>query len=154
MVRLSSLDFRPSPIDGDFLRKPEVYPLNGEHEEHAIRAMGVRRNDADGNPYPTTLGIHGTLVGVDWDACIADGACIDVCPTLVYDWALNPGHIRAGKDKKIERGSEEWSIFRTDKADMVRESDCIYCMACEVVCPVSAIKITSLADLMGINMAP
>jgi NAD-dependent dihydropyrimidine dehydrogenase PreA subunit len=26
------------------------------------------------------LGIHGTAVAVDWDSCIADGGCIEVCP--------------------------------------------------------------------------
>ncbi|MHB8567186.1 MAG: 4Fe-4S dicluster domain-containing protein [Nitrososphaerales archaeon] len=130
------------PIDGDFLSKPEEFPLNGEHADHDVRALGIARKDADGKPYPTVLGIHGTRVGVDWDACIADGACLDVCPTQVYEWALNPGHMRTGKDRKIDRGSDEWHAFRTDKPDMVRESECIYCMACEAVCPVSAIKIT------------
>jgi NAD-dependent dihydropyrimidine dehydrogenase PreA subunit len=26
------------------------------------------------------LGVHGTMVAVDWDACYAEGACIKVCP--------------------------------------------------------------------------
>lgn len=147
MVRLSELDFRPSPIDVNFLQKPELYPLNGEHADHAIRAWGIKRNDADGKPYPTSLGIHGTQVGVDWDACVADGACLDVCPTQVFEWNLNPGHMSSGRAKKIQKGSEEWNVFRTDKTDMVRESDCIYCMACEVVCPTQAIKITSFLDI-------
>ena len=32
--------------------------------------------------------------------------------------------------------------YRTDKCDPVRESECIFCMACESVCPTRAIKIT------------
>ena len=31
------------------------------------------------------LGIHGTMVAVDWDACYAEGACIEVCPVKLYD---------------------------------------------------------------------
>lgn len=30
------------------------------------------------------LGVHGTMVALDWDSCIADGACIEVCPVQVY----------------------------------------------------------------------
>ncbi|MDH3395647.1 MAG: ferredoxin, partial [Nitrosopumilus sp.] len=26
------------------------------------------------------LGIHGTTVAVDWDSCVAAGACMSVCP--------------------------------------------------------------------------
>lgn len=142
MVDTNTLDFKSKPIDRDFLGKPSEYPLSGEHAGHSVRAQGIRRQDASGNPYPTTLGIHGTQVAVDWDSCIADGNCLDVCPTSVYEWALNPGQIGTGRDHKIERGSEEWNTYRTDKTDMVREQDCIYCLACEVGCPVQAIKIT------------
>jgi NAD-dependent dihydropyrimidine dehydrogenase PreA subunit len=143
-VELSALDFKPKPIDVNFLNKPEEYPKNGEHAGHAVRAEGIQRDDAEGKPYPTMLGVHGTSVAVDWDCCIADGGCLDVCPTQVYEWALNPGQMGTGNDHKIERGSEEWNKYRTDKTDMVREKDCIFCMACETVCPVQAIKITTI----------
>jgi NAD-dependent dihydropyrimidine dehydrogenase PreA subunit len=142
MVDLSTLDFKSKPIDRDFLSKPDEYPINGEHAGHTVRAEGLQRTDNEGKPYPTRLGIHGTQVGVDWDCCIADGGCLDVCPTQVYEWALNLGQIGTGNDRKIEKGSEEWNKYRTDKTDMVREKDCIFCMACETVCPVQAIKIT------------
>jgi NAD-dependent dihydropyrimidine dehydrogenase PreA subunit len=26
------------------------------------------------------LGVSGTMVAVDWDSCVADGACIEACP--------------------------------------------------------------------------
>ena len=29
------------------------------------------------------LGVHGTAVAVDWDSCVADGACIEACPVLI-----------------------------------------------------------------------
>ncbi len=73
---------------------------------------------------PTRLGIHGTTVAVDWDICEGDGVCIDVCPVNVFDWADTPGHPTSEK-----------------KSDPAREPDCIQCLACEVQCPVQAIKI-------------
>tara|TARA_Y100000780_G_C13633382_1_gene397476 strand:- start:6 stop:1052 length:1047 start_codon:yes stop_codon:yes gene_type:complete len=74
---------------------------------------------------PEILGIHGTSVAVDFDICVADGACIEACPVNVFEWLETPGHPASEK-----------------KADPTRESECIFCMACETVCPPVAIKIT------------
>jgi len=73
---------------------------------------------------PDVLGIHGTAVAVDFDICIADGACIEACPVNVFEWFETPGHPASEK-----------------KADPTRESECIFCMACETVCPPVAIEI-------------
>jgi NAD-dependent dihydropyrimidine dehydrogenase PreA subunit len=73
---------------------------------------------------PGQLGIWGTQVTVDFDICIADGACIEACPVNVYEWLDTPGH----------PGSEK-------KTFMAREQDCIFCMACENVCPPQCVKI-------------
>jgi NAD-dependent dihydropyrimidine dehydrogenase PreA subunit len=73
---------------------------------------------------PGQLGIWGTNVCVDFDICVADGACIEACPVNVYEWLETPGHPASEK-----------------KAFMVREKDCIFCIACENVCPPQAIKI-------------
>ncbi|MEM2910540.1 MAG: ferredoxin family protein [Nitrososphaerota archaeon] len=139
MVR--PVDFRSKPIDPDFMAK---YPVTGKHHDHEVRAEGMQRFDADGKPYPTKLGIHGTQVAVDWDACIADGICMDVCPVNVYEWFLNPGKKGTNNDRIIDREKDKelWGNYRTDKSDPVREKDCIFCMACEAACPVQAIKIT------------
>ncbi|MGB6526526.1 MAG: ferredoxin family protein, partial [Candidatus Nitrosopolaris sp.] len=67
---------------------------------------------------PGQLGIWGTTVTVDYDICIADGACIEACPVNVYEWLDTPGHPSSEK-----------------KTFMAREKDCIFCMACENVCP-------------------
>jgi len=67
------------------------------------------------------LGIYGTDVAVDFDLCVGDGACIEVCPVNVFDWQ------GAGDDRK---------------AMPVRERDCIYCFGCEAVCPKFAIRVT------------
>lgn len=79
------------------------------------------------SPYepPAKLGIHGTWVAVDFDLCIADGACLDACPENVFAWVDTPGHPASAK-----------------KAAPAKEDACIFCMACESVCPVVAIKIT------------
>jgi len=135
------VDFKSKAIDPDFLSKADEYPVTGKHVEHEVRAEGKERMDADGKPYPTKLGIHGSHVGVDWDSCIADGACMDVCPVDVFEWFLNPGQKGTGNDKPVEKGTPEWDKYRTDKCDPVRESDCIDCLACETACPVMAIKI-------------
>lgn len=140
MVR--EVDYKPKAIDPDFLSKPDEYPVTGKHVEHEIRAEGKQRMDAEGKPYPTKLGIHGSHVAVDWECCVADGACLDVCPVDVFEWLLNPGKKGTGNDKIIEKGTPEWNKYRTDKSDVVRESDCIDCMACETACPVQAIKVT------------
>ncbi|HEY7733357.1 MAG TPA: ferredoxin family protein [Nitrososphaera sp.] len=66
-------------------------------------------------------GIYGTEVAVDFDLCIGDGACIEVCPVNVFDW--------------YGSGAER-------KALPERERDCIYCFGCEAVCPKFAIRIS------------
>jgi NAD-dependent dihydropyrimidine dehydrogenase PreA subunit len=73
---------------------------------------------------PGQLGIWGENVCIDFDICVADGACIEACPVNVYEWLETPGHPASNK-----------------KAFMIREKDCIFCMACENVCPPQAVKI-------------
>ena len=73
---------------------------------------------------PGQLGIWGTEVTVDFDICVADGACIEACPVNVFEWLDTPGHPASEK-----------------KPFMIREKDCIFCMACENVCPPQCVKI-------------
>jgi NAD-dependent dihydropyrimidine dehydrogenase PreA subunit len=77
---------------------------------------------------PGRLGIWGSEVTVDFDICIADGACIEACPVNVYEWLETPGHPASEK-----------------KPFMIREKDCIFCMACENVCPPQCVKIFNKA---------
>ena len=92
------------------------------------------------------LGVSGTMVAVDWDSCVADGACIEACPVQVFQWYRTEKDIPAkdivgqtfagtGSDVKDERKD------LTDKADPIREHDCIWCMAWVSVCPPQAIKV-------------
>jgi len=136
------VDYKPRPIDPDFLNKSDEFPTTGEHIGHKVLAEGRERIDNEGKPYPTKKGIHGTHVAVDWEACVADGACMDVCPVDVFEWQLNPGAKGTGQHKPVDPGTPEYVEYLTDKCDPIRESDCIDCMACETACPTLAIKIT------------
>ncbi len=107
------VDFNAKPIDPDFMNKPDEYPETGTHFEHKVFAEGKERR-----------------------------VCMDVCPVDVFEWILAPGKKGTGNDKIVEKGSEEWDKYRTDKSDMIRESDCIDCMACETACPTKVIKIS------------
>lgn len=92
------------------------------------------------------LGVSGTMVAVDWDSCVADGACIEACPVQVFQWYRTEQDIQADQvTNKTFAGTgssvkEERKDF-TDKADPIREHDCIWCMACVSVCPPQAIKV-------------
>ncbi|HEY7756782.1 MAG TPA: 4Fe-4S dicluster domain-containing protein [Nitrososphaeraceae archaeon] len=100
------------PIDPEFKSKRQV---TGSYQ--GIKVWGPV--DAPGK-----LGIWGTEVTVDFDICVADGACIEACPVNVYEWLDTPGHPASEK-----------------KPFMIREKDCIFCMACENVCPPQCVKI-------------
>ncbi len=139
MVR--EVDYQTKPIDPDYLHKPDEFPVTSEHNGHKVYAEGKERPDGNGNPYPTKLGIHGTAVGVDFEACIADGVCMDVCPVNVFEWLLNPGNVGTGRDLN-PLSPEQYAQYRTDKSEPIREPDCIFCLACEAGCPTKAIKIT------------
>ena len=140
-MTVREVPYKTKPIDPEFLSKATEYPETGEHNAHKVRAEGLQRLDGDGKPYPTNWGIHGTAVAIDWEACIADGVCMDVCPVSVFEWALNPGQAGSGKDKWPLEG-EEQAKYMTDKSEPIREADCIFCMACETACPTQAVKIT------------
>jgi len=87
------------------------------------------------------------MVAVDWDSCYADGARIEACPVRVFQWygteqdvpaidMLNATSAGTGQDHERE-GRVDYS----NKSDLIREHDCIWCMACVHVCPPQAIKV-------------
>ena len=88
------------PIDSDF---PKNHQVIGKHKhadgEHFHFVWGPGRGDAETSTKPEVqeaykargeeyvpLGVHGTMVAVDWDSCYADGACIEACPVQVFQW--------------------------------------------------------------------
>jgi NAD-dependent dihydropyrimidine dehydrogenase PreA subunit len=110
---------KPGPIDVEYKAhmkpsSPYTVPAN----KNVIKTWGRK---GSGN---NTMGVWGEFVSVDYDICVADGACIEACPVNVYEWFDTPGNPASEK-----------------KPLMAREPDCIFCLACEGVCPPQAIKI-------------
>lgn len=109
---------KAGPIDVEFKTKLKVTEtFTAPSSSNKIKIFGQRKGNE-------ILGIWGETVSVDFDICIGDGACIDACPVKVYEWAEFKGNPSSEK-----------------KPLMAREPDCIFCLACENVCPVQAIKI-------------
>jgi NAD-dependent dihydropyrimidine dehydrogenase PreA subunit len=108
---------KPGPIDVTY--KSKMKPSTPfDASGYTIKTWG-RKGTNNG-----ILGVWGEFVSVDYDICIADGGCIEACPVGVYEWFDTPGN----------PGSEK-------KPLMSKELDCIFCLACEGVCPPQAIKI-------------
>ena len=115
-------------IDKNFMSTyAKVATHDGDDEPIQIWAKDA---DSYGGIGSDKLGIWGSVVAVDFDICVADGACIEACPVDVYDWIDTPDHPASDK-----------------KAIMSREPDCIVCRACEEVCPVVAVLITDPGDI-------
>lgn len=123
-----------------FVWGPGRSDAESSKDENVIAAYGSRGEKQ------VPLGVSGTMVAVDWDSCVADGACIEACPVQVFQWyrtekdipavkAINETFEGTGSTEKEERKDY------TDKADPIREHDCIWCMACVSVCPPQAIKV-------------
>jgi len=111
---------KPGPIDVEYkskMKQSTVYDAAG----YSIKTWG-RRGTNNG-----IMGVWGEFVSVDYDICIADGGCLEACPVDVYEWFDTPGNPASDK-----------------KPLMSKEPDCIFCLACEGVCPPQAIKIYEL----------
>ena len=108
---------KPGPIDVEFKSR---IPASKSYAtgDYTIKTWGRRGDDNQ------IMGVWGEFVSIDFDICVADGACIDACPVSVYEWFDTPGNPASGK-----------------KPLMSKEPDCIFCLACEGVCPPQAIKI-------------
>ena len=65
--------------------------------------------------------VHGHIVEVDWSLCYGCEKCIAACPTDVFIIMMD--------------------TTGTMVVDPIRETDCILCLICEIVCPVKAINI-------------
>lgn len=148
------------PIDPDFPRNNQV---TGKIEltdgEHYHFTWGPGRSDAEAfsneevktayehrGEKQVPLGVSGTMVAVDWDSCVADGACIEACPVQVFQWYRTEHDVPAADASKQKwegtgKAVKEERKDYTDKADPIREHDCIWCMACVSVCPPQAIKV-------------
>jgi len=108
----------PGPIDIEYKDKMNPSAAFKAKTGNMIQTWG--RDGADNK----VMGVWGEFCSVDFDMCIGDGACIDACPVAVYEFFDFPGNVAS-----------------TKKPLQINEPDCIFCLACEGVCPPQAIKI-------------
>ena len=108
----------PGPIDVEYKDKMDLTAPFKTKTGNDLKTWG--RDGTDNK----VMGVWGHPVSVDFDICIADGACIDACPVNVFEFADFPGNVAS-----------------TKKPLQINEPDCIFCIACENVCPPVAIKI-------------
>ena len=108
----------PGPIDIEYKDKMDFSAPFKTKTGNMVQTWGRVGTDNK------VMGVWGEFVSVDFDICIGDGACIDACPVAVYEFFDFPGN--AGSTKKPLQ---------------INEPDCIFCLACEGVCPPEAIKI-------------
>ena len=109
---------KPGPIDIEYKSKMKPSAKFEAETGHEIKTWGRIGTENK------IMGVWGEFVSVDFDICVADGACIDACPVAVYEFVEFPGNPASEK-----------------KPLMSKEPDCIFCLACEGVCPPKAIKI-------------
>ena len=108
----------PGPIDVDYKDKMDESPSFKTKTGNELKTWGRVGTDNK------VMGVWGYPVSVDFDICVADGACIDACPVNVFEFVDFPGNVAS-----------------TKKPLQINEPDCIFCIACENVCPPVAIKI-------------
>ena len=77
---------KPGPIDVDYKSKMKQSPSFEAESGYEIKTWGRVGTENK------TLGVWGEFVSVDFDICVADGACIDACPVGVYEWGDFSGH--------------------------------------------------------------
>ena len=161
------------PIDPDFPKNHNVIGIHKHADkEHFHFVWGPGKEDGESstngdvqNAYKqrgeqyVSLGVHGTFVAVDWDSCISDGGCIEVCPVQVYQWYRTENDVPAVQMVNAtsagtgESHEKEGRKDYTDKSEPIREHDCIWCMACVSVCPTQAIKVDQANQKIHQEMA-
>jgi ferredoxin len=108
----------PGPIDIEY--KDKMNPSTPFKTKTGNMVQTWGRDGTDNK----VMGVWGEFCSVDFDICIGDGACIDACPVAVYEFFDFSGNVAS-----------------TKKPLQINEPDCIFCLACEGVCPPQAIKI-------------
>ncbi len=108
----------PGPIDIEYKDKMDESSPFKTSTGNTLKTWGRVGTDN------AVLGVWGEFCSVDFDICIGDGACIDACPVGVYEFFDFSGNVAS-----------------TKKPLQINEPDCIFCLACEGVCPPQAIKI-------------
>lgn len=96
------------PIDKSFQK---TWQVHGTHNGHTVWQCETSK-----------LGIHGTRVAIDLDACTGCLKCLAVCPVDVFIKWVPKNH--------------------QARIDPAGEDNCLECLACELICPMDAILIS------------
>ena len=70
---------------------------------------------------PGQLGIWGQEVCIDFDICVADGACIEACPVNVYEWLETPGHPASDKKAFMIREKTVYFVWHVKMSVRLRQ---------------------------------
>src|SRR6476620_224262 len=128
------------PIDLDFPKNNQVIGkhmhTDGEHY-HFVWGPGKTAEAAENEEVKASyaargeeivpLGVHGTMVALDFDSCVADGACIEACPVQVFQWYRTEQDVpakdianatSAGTGSTVKEERKDY----TDKADPIRDA--------------------------------
>ena len=83
---------KPGPIDPDYKTKMvSTSSYTVASNKYVIKTWGRAGSDNK------NMGVWGEFVSVDYDICVADGACIEACPVSVYEWFDTPGNVASEK---------------------------------------------------------
>jgi NAD-dependent dihydropyrimidine dehydrogenase PreA subunit len=63
------------------------------------------------------IGVHGTMVAVDWDSCIADGACIEAYPVQVLRWYRMENDVSQRLKWQMQQKRRNWSTVKEGRKD-------------------------------------
>ena len=123
-----------------------IWPVNTGKDGAAFSDDEVKAAYADHGEDQVELGVHGSMVAVDWDSCIAAGSCMSVCPVQTFQWYRTEQDIPAADclDKTFDGTGlteQDERLDKSDKSMPIREHDCTVCMACQEACPTGAILI-------------
>ena len=136
------------PIDPDFPKNSKVigkHILGDGEQYHYVWGPGRTAEAAENEEVKSAytargeeivpIGVHGTMVAVDWDSCVADGACIEACPVQVFQWYrtendVPPTEVTNATSNGTGSSEKEERKDYTDKAYPIREHDFIWCLAC------------------------
>ena len=132
------------PIKEDFCKDKEpigkITHSDGEHFHWVWPSQGLAEASKDEEVLAAykkngekmePIGVSGTMVAVDWDSCVADGACIEACPVQVFQWYRTEKNVPAleaiketfagtGSSVKEERGGEAWLTAFDERPPLAR----------------------------------
>ena len=121
------------PIDPDFPKNHQVIGKHSIDDEHyhyvwgpgrGCRGYRKRRSQRSfllaRGEQQVPLGVHGTMVAIDWDSCVADGACIEACP---YKYSNGTGQNKMSllsKWSMLQASGQEAQLRKREKITLTR----------------------------------